>query len=447
MDFHGRALHWTFPALLAALLLAGPLPAAAQNRGSAAPVIEQFYVESDDQLSAGSKISFTVEGTPGAKASVRIGGIARRIPLKEVEPGVYEGTYTVRSGDQISASSGARATLQRRNRSTSAQLSDTLGTTVGAIAAVPSQVLPSVLAIESFAVTPIDRIEPGAELSFTLNGTPGGQAAFTIEGVATDVPMREVRAGQYVGNYTVRRADKLTANTRVVGTLTTSGRTLRSNLSQSLVAEVRKPVIRNLSPADGETVVAGTAISVSGTFDDSSGGGIDPKKVTVSVGGKDVTGSTVITPQFFNYRADLGSGAYTAVVTATDRAGNTMRQTWKFTVAAPTSAAATAMLPLQILSHQNMGAIGTGLTEVRGRTAPEATVQVQVRAVSAVFGFFGVAQNLLTQSVQADANGDFAFRFTPLSSSKTKDMRYEITLTASKGGQSTVESLVLMPKT
>lgn len=445
MNIHGRWFQFAFLLLVAAAVLATALQPAAAQSSSSAPVIEQFYVESDEQLEAGSKIAFTVEGTPGAKASVRIGGINRRIPLKEVEEGVYEGSYTVRSSDQISASTSARATLQRRNRSTSAILSGSLGATVGVLASVPSAVLPSVLAIESFSVKPVDRIEPGAELNFTMNGTPAGQAAFTIEGVASDVPMRELRAGEYVGSYTVRRADRLSANTKVVATLTTSGKTLRSNLSQSLVAEAERPVIRNLSPSDGETVVGGGGlISVSGTFDDSSGGGIDPKRVTVAVGGKDVTQSTVITPQFFNYRADLGSGTYTAVVTATDRAGNSTRQSWKFNVVAPSSAAATTGLPLQILSHQNMAAIGPGLTEVHGRTAPDATVDVQVRAVSAVFGFFGVSQTLLTQTVHADAKGDFVFSFQ--SSSMAKDVRYEISLTASKGGVNKVENLVLMQK-
>lgn len=446
MNHRGRTFALALLLSLTSVLAAAPAPAE-ERRAAATPVIEQFYVESDEQLVPGSKITFTVEGTPGAKASVRIGGIARRIPLKEVEEGVYEGSYTMRSGDQISASTTARATLQRRNRSTSALLRESLGATVGAVAgaavSVPGTVLPGVVGIESFSATPVDRIEPGAELVFTMNATPGGQATFSIEGVAKDIPMRELNAGQYVGSYTVRRSDKISPTSRVSGMLAVAGRTLRTNLSQSLVIEARRPVIGNLLPKDGDTVSSSGTVSVSGTFDESSG--IDPARVTLSVGGKDVTASSVVTPQFFNYRAALEPGTYTAVVSATDRNGKTTRQSWKFTVAGAAAGAGTStVLPLQVLSHQNMAVIGPGLTEVRGRTAAEATVQVQVRAVSAVLGYFGVAQNLLSQTVQADANGDFSFRFQPLGAKK--DMRYEIALTASKGGQSNTASLVLTPQ-
>jgi hypothetical protein len=424
---------------LLAVAVAGTYPQPSHAQATATkPVIEQFYVESDDQLVPGSQLAFTIEGTPGGSASVRISGIKRRIPLQEVDAGVYEGTYAVRSGDRITDTSTARGTLKRRNRSSTALLEESLGVTVASVVAAPVS-LPDQLAIESLSVTPVDRLEPGAELRFAMVGTPGGQASFNIEGVASGVPMREVKSGRYEGSYTIRRAEKLTSGTRVTGTLVANGKTLRTSLNQALVVAADRPPIRNISPRDGETLAAGEQVSISGTFDESTGRGIDPKSVKVTVSGTDVSRNSVITPQFFNYRSDLEPGAYPVVVTARDLAGHAVRQAWTFTVAA---SAAPAGLPLQILSHENNASIGLGQTDIRGRTARDATVDIQVMGYSQIYGAFGYSQKLLSQSLRADANGNFAFSFQPPNASP--GARYDVTMTASKGGLSKTATLTLI---
>lgn len=441
MNNHGRVVRFVL-FLLAVFAVLGSYPPSAHAQNAAkAPVIEEFDVESEDQLVVGSRLRFTVEGTAKAVASVRISGIKRRIPLKEVDEGVYEGTYTVKAGDRITSASTARATLKRRNRSTSAILQESLGLTTPLIANVPA-ISPNVLVIESFTATPIEKIEPGADLEFVMTGTPGGQASVSIEGLAGSVALREVKSGRYQGSYTIRRADRISANARVSGSLVVGGKTLRTSLNQALTAIPKRTLIRNLSPRDGETVASDRPISVSGTFDDSSGGDIDPNSVRLMVAGTDVTRNTEITHHFFSYRAELQPGAYTAVVTAKDAAGNAASQTWTFKVSGQAPAA--TALPLEILSHQNNTEIGTGLTEIRGRTAPDAMVDIQVLGVSAMFGVFGVSQNLLSQSTRADARGNFAFSFQARTFSKGG--RYEITLTASKNGLSQVANLTLIQR-
>ncbi len=436
-----------FPALLLSALVAilalGHAEPAAAQRSKAAPVISEFYVDADEELRAGSTLDFTLEGSARGSASVRISGIEARIPLKEVEPGVYEGRYTVRASDRISSTTTARGTLKRGSRSTSSLLGESLGVTVNALLPVPTPVQPGVLAIESLAVTPLDKLEAGADLDFTMVASPGGQASVSIEGVANPVFLREIRSGTYTGSYTVRRSDRIASNARVTGTLLASGRTLRIPLNQLLVKSVARPVIGNLLPVNGAQLSSGTAVSVSGTFDDSSGSGVDPTSVVLVVAGRDVTRSAVITPQFFNYRADLEAGSYTAVVTAKDRAGNSLRQSWQFTVLASASAASSVPLSLELTSHQNQGQVVAGQIELRGRTAPGATIDAQVTAVSAIFGLLGLSQNLLTQSTQADANGNFRIGFNapPM---KQGGGRLQITLTASKGNQRQVQNLVLI---
>ena len=417
-------------------------PAAAQS-SKVAPKISEFYVDAEeDQLRAGSTLDFTLEGTSRGSASVRISGIVARIPLKEVEPGVYEGRYSVKASDRISSATTARATLKRRNRSTSMLLDESLGVTVNAALPVPTPVQPGVLAIDSLTVTPIDKIEAGADLDFTMVASPGGQASVSIEGLAGPFALREIRSGTYTGSYTVRRSDRIANNPRVTGTLVASGRTLRIPLNQSLVASVKRPAIGNLSPGDGTRLASGASVSISGTFDDSSGGGVDPTSVMLVVAGRDVTRSTVVTSQFFNYRTELDAGNYTAVVVAKDRAGNSLRQSWQFTVLTSSAATSTA-LPLEVTSHQNQSQIVAGQIDLRGRTAPDATVDAQVTSVSTIFGMLGLSQNLLTQSVRADANGNFLIRFAAPAMPKGGG-RLQISLTASKGSQRQVQNLVLI---
>lgn len=439
MNIQKRAVQFIFILfLLPVLAVIGTYPPSARAQVTAkAPVIEEFDVA--PELAAGSRLRFTVEGSSGAVASVRISGIEQQIPLKEVAAGVYEGTYTVKASDRITADTTARATLKQRKRSTSAVLQESLGVTAGPVAAAPA-IPPNVLAIESFTATPIEKIEPGADLEFAMVGPPGGQASVSIEGLPASVALREVSSGHYHGVYTIRSADRIAADAHhISGTLIVDGKTLRTSLNQSLTAVAQRPFIRNLAPRDGETVAAGNQTSVSGTFDDSSGVGIDPKSVKLMVSGVDVTRNTVITSQFFNYKADLEPGAYTAVATAKDLAGKAVNQTWAFNVSGQASSPTT--LPLEILSPQNNAEVGAGRITIRGRTAPDATVDLHVVGLFAIFGTFGASQTQPGQSTRADANGNFGFDFQPQTIGR--GARYEITLTASKNGLKQVVNLKL----
>lgn len=96
-------------AFLAALLAFAP-PAPAEARTSS-PRIDSFSVEPANDLSPGADLRFTVEGTPGGRASVRINGLKRSIPLRETESGIYEGAYRVGSRDRLVPDATARASL------------------------------------------------------------------------------------------------------------------------------------------------------------------------------------------------------------------------------------------------------------------------------------------------------------------------------------------------
>ena len=76
------------------------------------PHIDGIDVEEVAQLSPGTRLVFTVFGTSGAQASLRIDGAERRLDLAEGQPGVYEGTYIIGARDRIDAGSRVTANLR-----------------------------------------------------------------------------------------------------------------------------------------------------------------------------------------------------------------------------------------------------------------------------------------------------------------------------------------------
>ena len=434
----------------------------AKNRKPAGvtPQITRLDVTPPNQFSPGTDLIFTMAGTPHGVASVRAGKIGRNIPLQEIDNGVYEGNYTISTRDRLTATDVLRGTLKVRSRQST--ITQPMGATPAAAAVAPSTgvagsanasapattaaaasgtsaAAPVATVIERFTVTPINKIEPGAELKFSLAGTARAKASFSIEGIAKDVPMSESQAGVYEGAYTIRRLDNFPPALNITATLDANGRAVRSRLAQSLLIEGKPPVIKNVSPHEGETITTNPVL-ISATFDDTGGIGIDTKTVRVVVAGADVTRNASITPQFFSYRADLKPGSTAVEVSAKDVNGKALRQAWTFTVASLAAPAPTT-LPVDITSHANNAQVGAGTIEIKGRTSPDTKIDVQVQAIASIAGFFGLSQQIHTQTLRSDANGNFAFSFQPQVT--VPGTRYEVAIAASKGELNKETKLVL----
>lgn len=99
----------------------GALPAPAGT--AAAPVlrIARFNAEPQGGWAVGNALRFTLDGTPGAIASVSLPGPDVAVPLREVQPGRYEGSHVLRPLD-LSAPSPMVARLQLGSLQASAQL-------------------------------------------------------------------------------------------------------------------------------------------------------------------------------------------------------------------------------------------------------------------------------------------------------------------------------------
>lgn len=75
-----------------------------------------------DRLDPGRVVNFRVEGTPNARATVRIPGVVDRLQLREERPGLYVGSYTIRRGDDLDAFADARAVLRTEDQRVTANL-------------------------------------------------------------------------------------------------------------------------------------------------------------------------------------------------------------------------------------------------------------------------------------------------------------------------------------
>ena len=65
-----------------------------------------------ERLEPGRVVHFRVEGTPNARAAVRVPGVVDWLQLREERPGTYVGNYTVRRHDDMDAFADATAVLR-----------------------------------------------------------------------------------------------------------------------------------------------------------------------------------------------------------------------------------------------------------------------------------------------------------------------------------------------
>jgi outer membrane lipoprotein SlyB len=90
------------------------------------------------------------------------------------------------------------------------------------------------LRVTGFDVEQVDRIEPGAELNFTVWGTPGAGVVVQIDGSKRAVRLDEITAGRYQGSYVVSRSDRIGQESRVHANLRSGNRVATATLGEAL---------------------------------------------------------------------------------------------------------------------------------------------------------------------------------------------------------------------
>ncbi len=438
---HLAALFILLPAAVA--LVAMPTTALAQP---ASPQLRSLEITTDGDLDAGSRLRIRLDATPRGQATLRIRGVRDVIALREMRPGVYAGRYTIKRSDRISDESPVRATLRVAGRTAAASytVAQTMAGPPVATTPPPQPLTPPppLPRIDRFTMAALDRIEPGSELRFALDGLPGAAVLVDLPGISADVALREIRPGHYEGAYTMRRNDILMLSRPIVATLRSGDRGVTANLAAPAIpapGDNRAPNIVEISPRDGDVVAGGQNIQISANFDDRGGSGVDPASVRVILSGRNVTPDAQIGPNTFNLRASLAPGHHTVDVTARDHAGNAVRREWGFDVAAVVP----INIPLQVLNHSNNGTVEGGTTLIQGRTAPFASVAINVEATAPLGGGNG-RQQVYSQTLQADANGNFSFSFSPRFI--VPGTRYEIDMVSTKANVTNEARLVLFQR-
>lgn len=181
--------------VLAALLASVAVPALAQPSRSAPPdaaglQVEEFDVEQVPRLTSGIQLTFSLYGTAGADATLQIEGALRALRLREVQAGMYEGTYTIDAQDQIRPDARVTAVLRRGNQVAASVLGEPLQ--FGASAPTASEP-------PTAQGAPIEEIAPPAARPRIGTPVPPHPAAFACADCAVVESVRAVEVGSVPG--------------------------------------------------------------------------------------------------------------------------------------------------------------------------------------------------------------------------------------------------------
>ena len=113
-------------ALLTLAMSFGPAQAEQLSSATAAPRIERFDLDPPQRLVPGEALIFRLTGTPRSNASVSIQGVEKKVALREVMAGIYEGAYTIKNRDRIDIDSIVTGNLRLGNQQLSAVLGQPL---------------------------------------------------------------------------------------------------------------------------------------------------------------------------------------------------------------------------------------------------------------------------------------------------------------------------------
>lgn len=192
-----------------------------------------------------------------------------------------------------------------------------------------------VLSIAAVTHNASQSVKQGDRLIVNVNGTPGCQGTFDVVGIATQLPLREVNAGQYRGEMVVLAGMK-SDQASVLATLNKSGKhvskesdnrasiNFASNVPTSAYAGTDR-----MEPADG-SILNTSRPEVAAGF----GSQVNPTTVHLFLDGKDVTTASQIRNSRMAYRPgqDLAEGKHSASATATDINGKSFRRDWTFRI-------------------------------------------------------------------------------------------------------------------
>lgn len=271
--------------LLSLGLVTGNASAEQYTGNAGMPRIDGFNVDEVPRLAAGTELNFSIYGTPGATATLRIEGAQRNLNLYEAETGQYEGIYTISTRDRITAKSSVTANLRLGNQVVSNVLSESLQAGVGY--RTPNQANGAYPKITRFDVQPSVDLDRGNHLAFKLYGTPAGKAQIVIAGAKGKFFLSEVNRGEYSGVYRIKPRDRIAPNSAVTATLQVGTRITRTTLGKTLLAAAAPvpPVVKICASCGVVEAVNIVEVKGDGNYLGTIGGGVIGGLLGNQVGG------------------------------------------------------------------------------------------------------------------------------------------------------------------
>ncbi|HWP31523.1 MAG TPA: stalk domain-containing protein [Fimbriimonadales bacterium] len=404
----GAEVRWDDYRRIVEITTAGPIEEDVSERIEGTGTIAYINHNASGVISAGNTITVTMEGTPGGRAYFRIPGVVNEVPMKEISPGKYEGTWTV-SRDKEFAISGASVIgiLRIGNREVLMQAEEkiTLDTTA-----------PKILAVTPVANSRVD----ARNLSITAVFDDATGSGIEPESVKVLFDGTDVTSKATISSNLVYFKPTAVAAGRHNVTITVRDRA-RNPLMHSWsfeVSDVAK-AIKSFTHEAPEVPEPGDVIR---TRLEAEANG----SATFSIGNiRNIPMQEIATGVYVGeYTVRKGDNLQNAIITATFKSRN--GEVYTVETGSKISVDGGVPDPPTIISPTE-GQKVTGNVVVRGTTAPNGRVLVHIEYETTVLGAVTLTGTLYEKVLTANARGEFATEaidVTPLV--RGSDTRYTI---------------------
>ena len=413
-----------------------PLPGGGLPNNNA-PQIQLVQHNANGPLKAGSRLDVTVRATTAQRLAFSLGAKIQNVPLYEstTQPGVYSGSYTVKPGDDVldarilarlTANNGFEDTAQSVEQVTIDTVAPRVFGTFPANNATVSVNQPNIVVFADDL--------GGSGLGGATMEIVNGNLRLPVQAtVAPPTSINAVAPQPLSGRVTVRAviSDKAgnstTANFAFTVAATGAGgiQSFEQGATRALNTGETVPLIMTANPA-------GQA-----SFD------------VVDAANRVIATNLPMTE-------DRNTpGTYRADYRVPDNASGDLRFTGKFSPGDGTTTTSPATAPVKILAapvNLSVGAPANGATVVSplivsGKGAPGATVNVSIVATGTQLFILEYNEDLGTQQVRVDANGNWQTQPIALPARKNvSNLRYAISATQTDGANATGDPITLTVK-
>ena len=404
--------------------------------GNNAPQIQLVSHNANTPLKAGSRLDVTVRATTGQRLSFSLGAKIQNVPLYEstTQPGVYSSSYPVKAGDDV-LNARILARLTAANG-----FEDTAQST--------EQVTIDTVAPRVFGTFPGNgatvNVNQGNIAIFAddLNGSGLGGATMEIVNGNLRIPVQATVAPPTSINAVVPQPLSGLVNVRAVIS-DKAGNSTVSNFSFN-VANATAGGIQSFQHGATRALNTGETVPLMLTATPAGQASFD----VVDANNRPVATGLPLTE-------DRNTpGTYRADFRVPDNAVGDLRFVGKFSPGDGTSTTAPAATPVKVLTPVNLTvtAPGNGATVgsplvVSGKGAPGATVNVSIVATGTQLFILEYNEDLGTQQVRVDTNGNWQTQGIPLPARKNvSNLRYVISATQTDGANATGEPITLTVK-